>query len=47
MSQIDRQAELRRWQLFGLLLIAAVILIVTLCRSDLHAIFPQGWWRFW
>lgn len=47
MSQIDRQAELRRRQLSGLVWIAAVILIVTLCRADLHAIFPPGWWRFW
>jgi hypothetical protein len=47
MSQIDRQAELRRRQLSGLLLIAAVILIAALFRTDLHAIFPQGWWRFW
>jgi hypothetical protein len=35
----------RRSQVYGLLLIAAVILAVVLYRADPHALFPPGWWR--
>lgn len=38
--------QLHRRQVFGLLLIAAAILLFTLFRADLHGIFPQGWWRW-
>jgi hypothetical protein len=30
----------------GLLLIAALILVVALARADAHALFPPGGWRF-
>jgi len=33
--------------MYGLLLIAAVILAVALLRADLHGVFPRGWWRVW
>jgi hypothetical protein len=36
--------QLLRRQISGLLIIAAVILIIALCRADLHALFPHGWW---
>jgi hypothetical protein len=36
----------RRQQVFGILLIAAAILVFTVCRSGLHNIFPRGWWRW-
>jgi hypothetical protein len=39
--------QLRRRQIHGLLLIAAVILAVALYRANLHEVFPPGWWRFW
>ncbi len=35
----------RRNLLFGLLLVAAVILIVSLLRTNPKWIFPPGWWR--
>jgi hypothetical protein len=35
----------RRAQVYGLLLIAAVILAVTLFRAQPHLLFPSGWWR--
>lgn len=39
--------RLRSRQISGLLLIAAAILLVALLRSNLHDVFPRGWWRFW
>ena len=38
--------HLHRRQISGLLIIAAILLIIALCRADLHALFPPGWWRF-
>jgi len=35
-----------RRQISGLLIIAAIILLVALLRADWHALFPPGWWRF-
>jgi hypothetical protein len=35
----------RRAQVYGLLLIAAVILAVALVRAQPGALFPPGWWR--
>jgi hypothetical protein len=39
-------ARLRRQQVIGILLVAAVILVFTLLRADWHNIFPRGWWRW-
>jgi hypothetical protein len=44
---MDAREHLRKRQVFGLLLIAAVILAIALLRANLHNIFPPGWWRFW
>jgi|HubBroStandDraft_6_1064221.scaffolds.fasta_scaffold1268760_1 hypothetical protein len=38
--------QLLRRQISGLLIIAAIILILAIYRADLHALFPPGWWRF-
>jgi hypothetical protein len=38
-------ARYRRSQVYGLLLIAAVILAVALLRAEPHSLFPPGWWR--
>ncbi len=35
----------RRSQVYGLLLIAAAILAVTLFRAEPHLLFGPGWWR--
>jgi hypothetical protein len=43
---VNAHTQLRRRQISGLLIVAAVILIIALLRGDLHAIFPPGWWRF-
>jgi hypothetical protein len=43
-----RAAQLRifrRNQIFGLLLVAAVILLIALLRTNPAWIFPTGWWR--
>lgn len=37
---------LRRRQTIGILLIAAVLLLVTLFRAEWRGIFPPGWWRW-
>lgn len=34
-----------RRQVLGIAILAAVILVFTLFRADLHSIFPAGWWR--
>lgn len=38
--------QLFRRQMIGLLIIAAVILLIALYRADRHVLFPPGWWRF-
>ncbi len=43
----EREAALaRRRQGIGLVLLAAVILIVVLLRAEKAWVFPAGWWRF-
>ena len=45
-----RQARVRLEQsslLRGLILIAAVILIVSIARAGLDRLFVPGWWREW
>lgn len=44
---MDAREHLRKRQVYGLLLIAAVILAVALLRANPHDVFPRGWWRFW
>lgn len=44
---MSSREQLRRRQISGLLLIAAVLLLIALLRANLHDVFPRGWWRFW
>ena len=44
---MNAREQLRKRQVYGLLLIAAVILAVALMRANLHDVFPRGWWRVW
>jgi hypothetical protein len=44
---VDARERLKRRQITGLLVIAAVIAIFALWRATPHSVFPQGWWRFW
>ncbi len=37
----------RRRQVRGLLLLAVAILIFSLLRAGVHAVFTPGWWRLW
>ncbi|HVW77937.1 MAG TPA: hypothetical protein VHB45_10005 [Alloacidobacterium sp.] len=39
--------EYRRRQVIGLLLIAAVLLLIAVLRAPAHTIFPRGWWHVW
>ena len=43
--KMNTDAEIRR-QISGLLIIAAIILLIALLRADRHVLFPPGWWRF-
>ncbi len=49
MEETARRAEqtriFRRNQVFGLLIVVAVIVIWTLFHTDRGWIFPAGWWR--
>jgi len=44
--KMNTDAEIRRRQISGLLIIAAIILLIALLRADRHVLFPPGWWRF-
>lgn len=48
-AAVERRAAqtrlFRRNQVFGLLLLAAVILVSWLVRTNPQWIFPPGWWR--
>jgi hypothetical protein len=46
-APLTRELDYRRRQAAGLAILAAVILVFSLWRSGLEAVFPQGWWRFW
>ncbi len=41
----EQTRRYRRNQVFGLLMVAAAILIWTLLRTNPKWIFPPGWWR--
>jgi hypothetical protein len=45
--QLDARERLKRRQIAGLLIIAAVIALFALLRATPHTVFPAGWWRFW
>lgn len=44
---MDERDQLRKRQVYGLMLIAAAILAVAMLRANLHDVFPHGWWRVW
>ncbi len=39
--------ELRKRQIYGLLVIAVLLLLAGLGRASVHDVFPPGWWRVW
>lgn len=39
--------ELRKRQIYGLLLVAVLLLLAGIARSSLPNLFPPGWWRIW
>lgn len=39
--------ELRKRQIYGLLLLALALIVAALYRAPLRDIFPPGWWRAW
>ena len=39
--------EFRKRQIYGLLVVAVILLLAGLGRSSLHDLFPPGWWRVW
>ena len=43
----EREALERRRQLRGLLLIAALVLILSVARASVENVFPQRWWHPW
>jgi len=46
-AESPRREQLRRFrrnQIFGVLLVAAAILLAALLRTNPGWIFPQGWW---
>lgn len=42
----QRDMQLRRRQIAGLLLLALVVLIVAIARAHSGDLFPHGWWRW-
>jgi hypothetical protein len=44
---VNARERLKRRQVAGLLVIAALIAIFALWRAAPHSVFPAGWWRFW
>jgi hypothetical protein len=43
----ERSHTLFRRQVAGLLILAALVLVVALLRSNVHDLLPPGWWRLW
>lgn len=43
----DTRLEQRRRQVAGLAILAMVILVFSMWRAGLAAVFPAGWWRLW
>jgi len=44
---MNLSTEFRKRQIFGLLIIAAAVLVIALLRAPAHTIFPHGWWHVW
>lgn len=45
-EQDDRALALRRQQIFGLLLLALLVLLIAVLRAHRGYLFPPGWWRW-
>jgi hypothetical protein len=43
--RLEQMRRFRRYQIFGVLLVAGAILAAALLRTNPRWIFPQGWWR--
>jgi len=39
--------QLRRRQVGGLLIIAAIIVVASIFHAGIGRVFPPGWWRVW
>jgi hypothetical protein len=39
--------EFRKRQIYGLLVVAVILLLAGLGRLSLRELFPAGWWRIW
>jgi hypothetical protein len=39
--------ELRKRQIGGMLILLAVIVLASIFRGGLAAVFPHGWWHIW
>ena len=46
-SPVAVDPALRKRQIYGLLIVAAVLLVAGLSRSSTHVLFAPGWWRIW
>ena len=38
---------LRRRQVYGLLVVAVILLLAGVSRAPWQNLFPPGWWRIW
>ncbi|HZU11148.1 MAG TPA: hypothetical protein VFA02_14680 [Pseudacidobacterium sp.] len=47
LNTVPLSTEFRKRQIFGLLIIAAAVLVIALLRAPAHTIFPHGWWHVW
>ena len=44
---VPADPQFRKRQVYGLLVIAVLLLLAGLGRSSVHDLFPPGWWRVW
>jgi hypothetical protein len=44
---MNKEQAYRKRQVFGLLLIAGVLLVIAFLRAPEHFVFPHGWWHVW
>jgi hypothetical protein len=44
---VPADSEFRKRQIYGLLVVAVILLLAGLSRSSLRELFPPGWWRVW
>jgi hypothetical protein len=42
----ERDLQLRKRQIAGLLIVALAVLIVAVARAHFGELFPRGWWRW-